>query len=217
MYSQTPLFHDVARPVAAPTRRRKPRPSALAEAIAPYLDIEKLQAVLVGDGSIEGVDAAALQHALRTNDAPPEILAMLDVVSAVLYNRMQRVQIRAPSDAASLLMLQMGHLDQEELRVLLLDTKNRVLGIETVYRGSVNAAMIRIGEVFKPALRVNAPALIVCHNHPSGDPTPSTEDIMVTRQIVEAGKLLDCEALDHLVIGTGRFVSMREKGLGFSA
>lgn len=127
----------------------------------------------------------------------------------------ERLQIRSPTDAADLLMLEMGHLDQEHLRTVLLDTKNRVQHVSTIYIGSVNSAMIRIGEVFKEAIRRNSTALIVAHNHPSGDPTPSPEDILVTRQIVEAGKLLDVDVLDHLVIGRGRWVSMRERGLGF--
>jgi DNA repair protein RadC len=127
----------------------------------------------------------------------------------------ERLQIRSPTDAADLLMLEMGHLDQEHLRTVLLDTKNRVQQISTIYIGSVNSALIRIGEVFKDAIRRNSTALIVAHNHPSGDPTPSPEDILVTRQIVEAGKLLDVEVLDHLIIGRGRWVSMRERGLGF--
>ncbi|WP_129631874.1 RadC family protein [Candidatus Oscillochloris fontis] len=127
-----------------------------------------------------------------------------------------RPQIRSPTDVANLLMVEMGHLDQEHLRTVLLDTKNRVQQISTIYVGSVNTAVIRVGEVFRDAVRKNSTAIIMVHNHPSGDPTPSTEDILVTRQIVEAGKLLDVEVLDHLIIGRGRYVSMRERGQGFS-
>lgn len=108
-------------------------------------------------------------------------------------------------------------LDQEELWVACLDTKNRLIKIAKVYRGSVDTAMIRVGEVYKEALRLNAASIVVAHNHPSTDPTPSPEDILVTRQIVEAGKLLDCECLDHLVLAGNRFVSLRERGLGFAS
>jgi DNA repair protein RadC len=134
----------------------------------------------------------------------------------VLTQHEQRFQIKSPTDAAQLLMLEMGHLDQEHLRTVLLDTKNRVQEVSTVYVGSLNASLIRVGEIFKEAIRHNSAALIVAHNHPSGDPTPSPEDVFVTRQIVDAGKLLDVEVLDHLVIGQGRYVSMRERGLGFA-
>jgi DNA repair protein RadC len=127
----------------------------------------------------------------------------------------ERPQIKSPADVANLLLLEMSHLDQEQLRTVLLDTKNRVQTIATVYVGSVNSAQIRVGEVFREAVRRNSTAMIVAHNHPSGDPSPSPEDILVTRQIVEAGKLLDIELLDHLIIGRGRYVSMRERGLGF--
>ena len=128
-----------------------------------------------------------------------------------------RPQVRSPGDAANLVMLEMSVLEQEHLRVLLLDTRNRVLEISTVYQGSLNTSLIRVGELFKSAIRRNAAALIVAHNHPSGDPSPSAEDVAVTRQIVSAGKLLDVEVLDHLVIGRGRFVSLKERGLGFDA
>lgn len=133
----------------------------------------------------------------------------------LLTSQEERFQIRSPADAANLLMVEMGHLDQEHLRTVLLDTKNRVQVISTVYIGSLNSALIRVGEVFKDAVRRNSAALIVVHNHPSGDPTPSSEDVLVTRQLIEAGKLLDIDVLDHLVIGQGRFVSMRERGLAF--
>jgi len=129
----------------------------------------------------------------------------------------ERPQIKSPADVANLLLLEMGHLDQEHLRTVLLDTKNRVQQIATIYIGSVNSAQVRIGEIFRDAIRRNSAALIVAHNHPSGDPTPSPEDILVTRQIVEAGKLLDIDVLDHLILGNNRYVSLKERGLGFSS
>lgn len=127
----------------------------------------------------------------------------------------QRPQITSPADVANLLMVEMSHLEQEHLRVVLLNTKNFVQKIHTVYVGTINSSAVRVGEVFKEALRTNSAALIVVHNHPSGDPTPSPEDAQVTRQLVDAGKLLDIDVLDHLVIGHGRWVSLRERGLGF--
>ncbi|MCP4538255.1 MAG: JAB domain-containing protein [Chloroflexi bacterium] len=126
-----------------------------------------------------------------------------------------RFVVRSPSDVAQLLMAEMSHLEQEHFRVIYLDTRNRLLGIETIYIGSLNASHIRVGEVFRDAVKRNCAAIIVAHNHPSGDPTPSPEDVGVTRQLVEAGTLLDIEVLDHLIIGQQRFVSLRERGLGF--
>lgn len=126
-----------------------------------------------------------------------------------------RFIVRSPADVAQLLMAEMAHLEQEHFRVLYLDTRNRLLGSETVYVGSLNASHIRVSEVFREAVKRNCAALIVAHNHPSGDPTPSPEDVEVTRQLVTAGNLLDIEVLDHLVIGQQRFVSLRERGLGF--
>jgi DNA repair protein RadC len=127
-----------------------------------------------------------------------------------------RFVVRSPADAAQLLTAEMAHLEQEHFRVLYLDTRNRLLGSETVYIGSLNASHIRVGEVFRDAVKRNCAAVIVAHNHPSGDPTPSPEDVEVTRQLVAAGDLLDIEVLDHLIIGQQRFVSLRERGLGFA-
>jgi DNA repair protein RadC len=128
-----------------------------------------------------------------------------------------QVQIRSPADAANLLMPEMGLLEQEHLRVILLDTKNHVLAIPTIYVGSVNTTLIRVSELFREAIRRNCPAIIIVHNHPSGSVDPSPEDIAVTRQAVEAGKLLDIELLDHLILGMGsRYVSLKERGLGFA-
>jgi len=127
----------------------------------------------------------------------------------------ERFSINTPGDAAALLAYEMSGLEQEHLRVILLDTRNRVLDTVEIYKGSVNSSQVHIGELFKPAIRRNASALIVVHNHPSGDPTPSPDDVSVTRAIVQAGKLLDVEVLDHIVIGQGRWVSLKERGLGF--
>jgi DNA repair protein RadC len=125
-------------------------------------------------------------------------------------------RISCPSDAVALLAPVMATLNQEELRVILLDTRNRVLGIPTIYKGSLNTSVVRVGEIFRPAIEAPAAAIIVVHNHPSNDPSPSPEDVQVTRQIAAAGKLLDIELLDHLIIAAGgRHVSLKERGLAF--
>lgn len=127
----------------------------------------------------------------------------------------ERPKVTSPADAANLLMSEMAFLEQEHLRLLLLDTRNQVLSVPTVYVGSLNTSVVRVGELFRFALKQNAAAMIVAHNHPSGDPSPSPEDVRVTRQIHKAGQLLDIDVLDHIIIGRQRFVSMKERGLGF--
>ena len=127
-----------------------------------------------------------------------------------------RAVIRSPQDVANLLSAEMAFFDQEHLRVLLLSTKNEVLGVHEVYKGNVNASIVRVAEVLRPAVRENCPSVIVVHNHPSGDPTPSAEDVLVTREIASGGSLMDIELLDHVVIGSHSWVSMKEKGLGFT-
>lgn len=129
----------------------------------------------------------------------------------------ERPVIHSPADAAHLLMYAMSALEQEYLFALLLDTRNRVIGEPVeIYHGSLNSSLVRTGEIFREAIKVNAAGVIVLHNHPSGDPSPSPEDVAVTRALIEAGKLLDVELLDHLIIGhQQRFVSLKERGLGF--
>lgn len=124
-------------------------------------------------------------------------------------------RIGSPADIAKLYMPEMSGYDREHMRVVLLNTKNQVVGTDDLYIGSVNAALVRPAEVFTTAVRRNLPALMVVHNHPSGDPTPSPEDIRLTKQLVEAGQVMDIEVGDHVVIGQGRYVSMRERKLGF--
>lgn len=127
--------------------------------------------------------------------------------------RGEAVSVSSPGDAAGLVMEEMRHNLREHFRVVLLDTKNKVMGIEEISIGSLNTSLVHPREVFRPAIRKACASVILIHNHPSGDPTPSREDLDVTRRLVEAGKLVGIEVLDHLVIGDGKFVSFREKGL----
>jgi DNA repair protein RadC len=90
-----------------------------------------------------------------------------------------------------------------------------VLGVREVYKGNVNSAVVRVAEVLRPAVRENCPAIVIVHNHPSGDPTPSPEDVLVTRRIRTSAELMDIEVLDHVIVGASSFVSLKDKGLGF--
>jgi DNA repair protein RadC len=126
--------------------------------------------------------------------------------------------MRSPADCAAILMPLLQDKDQEYLYVLNLNTRNRLIGqpIE-IYHGALNTSLIRVSEVFQEAIRLNAASIVVAHNHPSNDPSPSPEDVAVTRALVEAGKLLDIEVIDHLICCRQRFVSMKERGLGFGS
>jgi DNA repair protein RadC len=182
--------------------------------------VRMAQRLLATFGNLAGlarVNAAELQREKGLGPAKvAQLQAALELGRRMLVQSPEeRPQVRSPADAANLVMSEMGLLEQEQLRVMLLDTKNRVLDTPIIYVGSLNTSLIRVGELFRAAIRANCASLIVLHNHPSGDPTPSPEDVAVTRQIVEAGKLLDIDVLDHLIIGQQRFVSLKERGLGF--
>lgn len=158
-----------------------------------------------------------LTHARGVGEAKAaEIKAALEIGRRLVASAPEeRPRVSTPDDAFHLLKSEMMFLEQEHLRLILLDTRNRVLRTPTIYVGSLNTSVIRVGELFRAAIRENAAAFIIAHNHPSGDPSPSPEDINVTRQIVQAGKLLDVDVLDHIVIGRNRFVSLKQRGLGF--
>lgn len=144
-----------------------------------------------------------------------------DTEAATLLSRLaelatRRLAERSPvtcADDVMVLLGDMAKLETEELRAILLDTRTRPLDIVTVCQGSVDSAPIRVADIFREAIRQNAPALIIAHNHPSGDPSPSAEDITITRCIVEAGRLLDIKVLDHVVIAAGKHVSLAASGL----
>ena len=171
-------------------------------------------------GGLAGLARAELaqlgqEHGLGPAKAS-QLLAALELGRRLMAESPEeRFQIRAPQDAANLLIPLIGHQEQEHFVVLYLDTRNRVMDREVLYKGSLNTSLVRIAEVFRGAIRRNCAAIIVAHNHPSGDPSPSPEDVALTRRLVEAGKLVEVEVLDHVVIGQGRFVSLRERRMGF--
>jgi len=142
------------------------------------------------------------------------ILAALEL-STRLSSRLRAdlPSVSSPADAAGLVMEEMRHHLREHFRVVLLDSKHKVLGIEEISIGSLNTSLVHPREVFRPAIRKACASIILLHNHPSGDPTPSREDLDVTRRLSEAGRLIGIEILDHIIIGDGNFVSFREKGL----
>jgi DNA repair protein RadC len=123
------------------------------------------------------------------------------------------VRFRMAADVLPILQAEYDGLDHEELIVFVLDTRNRVMGHHRVYVGNVAGSSLRVGECFAAAIRLNAASVIVAHNHPSGDPSPSGDDLRVTQDLAEAGRLLDIELLDHIVVGEGdRYVSLRQAG-----
>jgi DNA repair protein RadC len=182
--------------------------------------IRMAERLLTQFGGISGLAQAGFDELCRQHGMgeakTTQIKAALELGRRLMATAPEeRTQVRSPADVANLLMSEMGLLEQEQLRVVLLDTKNRILRVATVYSGSLNAAVVRIGEVFREAIRANCASIIVVHNHPSGDPTPSPEDARVTEMLVEAGDLLDIQLLDHVVIGRNGYVSLKERGLGF--
>ena len=157
---------------------------------------------------------AALLEALRSNlHLLGEIAMRYEVETQPERPTGDLPAINCPEDVRRLLGPEMAPLAQEQLRVLLLNTRNQVMGQRVIYQGNVNSSMIRPAEVFRPAVIEAVPSIIISHNHPSQDPTPSPEDAAITRELAQAGKLLGIELLDHVVIGGERFVSLKERGL----
>jgi DNA repair protein RadC len=161
------------------------------------------------DRELEGIDGVGAARAAQ-------LIAAFELGRRLMADwPTARWTIRSPSDVADRLLLQMGRLEREELRVVLLNTKNTVLRVATVYQGNVSSSLVRVGELFRDAVRLNASGLILVHNHPSGDPTPSPDDLHLTAEALAAGRLLDIDVLDHLVVGHDAWVSLRDRGVSF--
>jgi DNA repair protein RadC len=170
-----------------------------------------------GLGGLAGLSFSELVNEKGLGEAKAaELLATFQIAARLQALQPEdRVIVRSPQDVYLLLGLELAFFDQEHLRVVLLNTRSQVLGVHEVYVGNVNSALVRPAELFKEAVRQNAPGLVLVHNHPSGDPMPSPDDVVMTKTAVEAGRLLGIEVMDHVVVGSGgRFESLQRLGLG---
>lgn len=162
------------------------------------------------DGTLLATDVDELLAAGLEEPFAYRLVGLLELVRRLSAPTEKPYTIRSPKDAADLVMAAMQHLNHEQMRVLVLDSQNQVILNQVMYIGTVNSSVLRAAELFRPAIIRNAPSIIICHNHPSGDPSPSSEDIACTKQIAQAGEVLDIELVDHLVIGAGRYTSLKE-------
>jgi DNA repair protein RadC len=188
----------------SPATRRE---QLVREALAPYLSLTELRRL-----AAQGEDL----HAALTGLEPlPEAVRALLTLLSLLLAPSHMESIRQPADIAALLMLRLGHLDHEEFWLTCLDTKNHVQRLVPLYKGSLNSSVVRVAEVFCLPMALNSASIIVAHSHPSGSTQASPEDIKVTKSLVKAGRLLQIEVLDHLIIARGSWLSMREHRLGW--
>jgi DNA repair protein RadC len=174
--------------------------------------------ILYEAGSLKGLNEMRLEQLTAMKGVGPA--KALQIQAGVELGRRlsrsapeERSTIRSPYDAVELLMEDMRYLNKEHFVCLFLNTKNHVTGRETISVGSLNATIVHPREVFRSAIQRNSAAVVCAHNHPSGDPTPSREDIDLTKRLAEAGEVIGIDVLDHLIIGDGQFVSLKEKGL----
>lgn len=218
-------------PISALRRRPRLDPGRLDRLGADAAEESDLLAALIGPGATAGRTArrlldrfGSLAWVVRADPAelivaglPPAVAARIGVVLEVGRRAAGAPsadpwRITTPADVGGRMVEAMATLEREELHVLLLDTKNVVVAQRSVYRGNLAGSSVRVGEVFRDAVRRCAAAIVVAHNHPSGDPTPSGEDLRITAELADAGRLLDIELLDHVIVGRGRWVSLRALG-----
>ena len=176
--------------------------------------------LLLEYGGIRGIHQTSLDDFCQAKGIglakAAQIKAALELGRRLSTSDEDQPVISSPGDVTGLVQYEMMGFIQEHLWVLLLNTKNQVMRIEKLYKGTLNSSTVRIAELFRLAIARNAAGIILVHNHPSGDPTPSGEDVRLTRSVVQAGQLLDIEVLDHIVVGSaGKFVSLKQKKLGF--
>lgn len=174
-----------------------------------------------GEGSglarLARIDAMELMRIKGVGKAKAcRVKAAIEMGARLRSAQRKLTTIRNAADVGQLMMPRLSYLDREHFFVVLLSTKNQVLGTELVSVGSLNASLAHPREIFKTCVRHSAASIILVHNHPSGDPSPSPEDILMTRRLIEAGRIMGIEVLDHVIIGDGRYLSLRESGIEWS-
>jgi len=169
-------------------------------------------------GGLRGIATAGIEELSKINGLgtakAAQIRAMVELgkrLAATVEG--SRAVIRSPQDGADLLMPELRHAPQEYFKALFLNTKNEVLKIKTITIGSLDSSLITPRELFREAISSNSASVIIAHNHPSGDPTPSMEDITVSKRLIQSGEMIGIDVLDHIIIGDGRWISLKERGL----
>lgn len=180
--------------------------------------LDLAERILTEVGGLGGLGKLSLYELGQVNGIGPakaaQVKAALELGRRVVsINPQLKPAINSPSDAADMVMEEMCNLDREHFKIMLLNTKNNVLGVYQVSVGSLNSSIVHPRECFKEAIRRNANTVILLHNHPSGDPAPSTEDLSITGRLVEGGRILGIEVLDHIIIGDRRYTSLKEQGI----
>jgi DNA repair protein radc len=229
---ETVKYHPMIREMPENLR---PRERLLKEGVQALTDIELL-AILLRTGSTGGsvlelaavvlnrfrslreLLQASIEELSNIKGIGPakaaQVKAALELGRRVAEQQVDdRAVIRHPEDVVGLVMEEMRNLDREQFRALLLNTKHQLIGREIISIGTLNSSMVHPRELFKSAIKRSAAAMILVHNHPSGDPAPSQEDIGITKRMQEAGSIIGIEILDHLIVGDNRFVSFKAKGL----
>ncbi|HHD2752710.1 TPA: DNA repair protein RadC [Clostridium perfringens] len=168
-------------------------------------------------GGLKGLFKASAKDLMKVKGVKEakatQILAMCELYRRFKASEFIQVKISKPSDVAELVLDELRMLQQEVLILLTLDTKNKVISKKEIFRGGLNSSLVHPREIFREAVKDSAASIIICHNHPSGDPTPSRDDINITTRLKECGKMMGIELLDHLIIGDNRFISLKEKDI----
>ncbi|HPF43209.1 MAG TPA: DNA repair protein RadC [Syntrophomonadaceae bacterium] len=173
--------------------------------------------ILAQHGSLRHIKEASLEELMQHPGIGPakavNIKAAMEIGRRISLDVRNKMSIKSPEDVKNMVMEDMRYLDREYFRVMYLDRKGGLLSMEDVSIGGLHSALVHPREVFKPAIKKSAASIILVHNHPSGDPSPSREDLELTASLIEAGKHLGIEILDHIVIGESTYCSMRSQQL----
>ncbi|KAJ3196310.1 DNA repair protein RadC [Paenibacillus sp. FSL R5-0517] len=180
--------------------------------------VHMAQRILTETGGIRSLMDLSLEELTAMkgigNAKAVQLKAGIELGHRIAKSRLtQSASIRTPRDAADILIEQLRYLQKEHFVCLFLNSKNHIIAQETLSMGSLNASIVHPREVFRAAIKCSSASIVCAHNHPSGDPTPSPEDIQITKRLIEAGAIVGIDVLDHIIIGDGTYVSLKEKGL----